>query len=135
MSRAHLQTELLGHRVCVWLPLDAAREFLECLYSEVFSQLPEGRNIPFTFCNLIAINYTVDPSTIFKNILLIFRGRGRRKRERNINVWLPLAHPPLGTWPTTQTCALTGSRTGDPLVFSPMLNPLSYTSQGLCTIS
>ena len=26
--------------------------------------------------------------------------------------------PPLGTWPTTQACALSGNRTGDPLVCS-----------------
>ena len=50
--------------------------------------------------------------------LLIFiyvfveRGEGREKeRERNINVWLPLTRPLLGTWPTTQACALTGNRT------------------------
>ena len=29
-------------------------------------------------------------------------GKGRRKRERNISVWLPLVHPLLGTWPATQ---------------------------------
>ena len=28
------------------------------------------------------------------------------ERERNINVWLPLASPLLGTWPATQACAL-----------------------------
>ena len=43
---------------------------------------------------------------------------------------LPLAHPLLGTWPTIQSCALAGNRTGDPLVHRPVLNPLSYTSQG-----
>ena len=49
--------------------------------------------------------------------------------ERNISVWLPLALPLLGTWPTTQGFALTGNRTGDPLVPRLALNPLSYTSQ------
>ena len=34
--------------------------------------------------------------------------------ERYID-WLPLT-PQLGTWPTTQACALTGNGTGDPLV-------------------
>ena len=53
-------------------------------------------------------------------------------RERNINVWLPLEYPPLGPQPATQACALTGNRIGDPLVLRPMLNPLSYTSQGQC---
>ena len=41
------------------------------------------------------------------------------ERERNINVRLPLTWPPLGTWPATQACALTGNRTGNPLVHSP----------------
>ena len=50
-------------------------------------------------------------------------------RERNINVWLPLMHPKLGTWPATQAHALTGNRTSDPLVHRPALNPLSHTSQ------
>ena len=63
--------------------------------------------------------------------LFIFReGKGRRKRDRNIHVWLPLVHPLLGTWPTTQARALTGNRISDPLVHRPVLNPLSHTSQG-----
>ena len=42
--------------------------------------------------------------------LFIFReGKGGRKRKRKVNVWLPLAHLLLGTWPTTQACALTGN--------------------------
>ena len=63
--------------------------------------------------------------------LFILRGEEREKdRERNINVWLPLVHPLLGTWPTTQAHALTGNRTRDPLLHSLQLNPLSHTSQG-----
>ena len=59
------------------------------------------------------------------------RGEEREKeRERNINVWLPLTCPPLGTQLTTQACALTGNPTGDPLVDRPALNPRSHTSQG-----
>ena len=42
--------------------------------------------------------------------LFNFRDSGREgERERNINVWVPLEHPVLGTWPTTQACALTGN--------------------------
>ena len=52
------------------------------------------------------------------------------KRERNINVWLPLTCPLLGTWPATQACGLTGNQTGDPLVLRPALSPLSHTSLG-----
>ena len=40
-----------------------------------------------------------------------------------------LLHVP---WSTTQACALTGNRTGHPLVFSLALNLLSHTSQGWC---
>ena len=59
------------------------------------------------------------------------RGEGREKeRKRNINVWLPLMRPLLGTWPITQACALTGNRTGEPLVHRPVLNPLRHTSPG-----
>ena len=34
-------------------------------------------------------------------------------------MWLPLTCPPLGTWPTTQACAMIGNRTSNPLVRSP----------------
>ena len=45
-------------------------------------------------------------------------------------MWLPCAHFLLGTWPTTQACALPGNRTGNPLVCREALNPLGHTSQG-----
>ena len=70
---------------------------------------------------------------ILKEIIYLFldSGEGREKeRKRNTNVWLPLVHPLLGTWPATQACALTGNRTGNALVCRPVLNPLSPTSQG-----
>ena len=70
--------------------------------------------------------------TFFKRFyLFIFRESGREgERERNIKVWLPLTCPLLGTWPTTQACALTRNRTDDPLVHRLALNPLSHTSWG-----
>ena len=71
----------------------------------------------------------------FKDFVYLFleREEGKEKeRERKINVWLPLERPLLGTWPTTQACALTGNRTGHPLVHRLVLNPLSHTSQGGC---
>ena len=48
--------------------------------------------------------------TYFFNFFIsLERGEGReKKRERYINVWLPLTHPILGTWPASQACALTG---------------------------
>ena len=66
--------------------------------------------------------------------LLLERGGGREKEKhqgaRDTSDRLPLTCPQLGTWPTTQACALTGNQTGDPLVCTPALNPLGYTSQG-----
>ena len=51
--------------------------------------------------------------------------------ERDID-WLLLTHPPLGTWPTAQACALPGNQTGNlSLVCRPALNSLSHTRQGL----
>ena len=46
----------------------------------------------------------------FKIYLFLDRGEGREKdKKRNINVWLLLTHPSLGTWSATQACALTGN--------------------------
>ena len=65
-------------------------------------------------------------------ILFLEWGEEREKeKERNTNVWLPLTCPLLGTWPPTQSCALTGNQTSDPLVHRLALNPGSHTSQGL----
>ena len=61
------------------------------------------------------------PILLFLFIYLFLEmGEGREKeREININVWLLLTWLPLGTWPETQACALTGNWTGNPLVRSP----------------
>ena len=69
----------------------------------------------------------------FKDFIHLFIEGGEREKakERNISVWLPLARPLLGTWPTTQAYALTGNRTVNPLVCRPALNPLSHMSQGI----
>ena len=68
---------------------------------------------------------------VFKILFTIIREvKAGRKRERNINVWLPLMCPLLGTRPTTQACAPTGNLTHDPVVRRQVLNPLSLTSQG-----
>ena len=66
--------------------------------------------------------------------LFLERGEGKEKeRERNINVWLPLECPLLGTRPATQACALTGNRFSDPSVPRLALSPLSHTSQASCS--
>ena len=64
----------------------------------------------------------------FKKDFICFRERGRE--GGNLNVWLPFAHPLLGTWPAAQAGAPTGNRTSDSLVCRLALNPLSHTNQG-----
>ena len=68
---------------------------------------------------------------IFKIFIFTYFEREKEGgRDGNINVWLPLMRPLLGTWPATQACALTGNRTGDPLICRSAINPLSYSNQG-----
>ena len=75
-------------------------------------------------------------SLSFKDCLFVFRGMGREREregkkmcERNTD-WLSVTRPQLGTWPATQACALTENWTSDLWVHTPVLNPLSHTSQG-----
>ena len=49
--------------------------------------------------------------------------------KRDISVWLPLTWSPVGTWPTTQACALTWNLTSSLLVCRLTLNPLSQPYQ------
>ena len=79
------------------------------------------------------IQFTENSFLYFIYLFLDRREWREKEKERNINVWLPLMHPLLGTWLTTQACALTGNWTSDPLVHRPALNPLSHTSQGQFT--
>ena len=84
----------------------------------------------------IAFLHTKKSYFLFKNvfkdcILFLERGEEREKeKERNINVWLPLTCPPLGTWPAAQAGAPTWNGTGDLSVHKLTLNPLTHTSQG-----
>ena len=65
-------------------------------------------------------------------ILFYFLERGMQgEREGEKNQCVVASHMlPLGTWPPTQTCALTGNRTSNPLGCRPVFSPLSYTRQG-----
>ena len=103
---------------------------------------PPGDNTPLSRysvgeprVNIIVGTNDLESFYYFLKILFIYLfldwGEGKEKeRERSISVWLPLTRSPLGTWPTTQACALTGNWTSDSLVRRPALNPLSYISQG-----
>ena len=80
-------------------------------------------------------------NTLLKKILFTFRERGREEQgERNISVQeihdgLPFVYPQMGTWPTTQACALTGNQISDLSIHRPVLNPLSHNSQGANVLS
>ena len=94
--------------------------------------LPLVYSFHFVRLTLITILHSQSLFFFFKDFIYLFveRGEGRKKeRERNINVWLPLTHHLLGTWPATQACAVTGYWTSNPLVHRLALNPLSHISQ------
>ena len=99
--------------VCEQLPKWQKRRCLCGLESEACGVTGCGKNWT---CFLFIL--------FFKDFIFIYlfleRGKGKEKeRKRNINVWLPHTLPLLGTWPATEACALTGNRTGDPLVCRP----------------
>ena len=43
------------------------------------------------------------------HLFIFIESEREGEKERNINGWLPLARPLLGTWPATQACAPTGN--------------------------
>ena len=68
-------------------------------------------------------------------IYLFWEGKGGRKRGRETSMCGCLLHTRYSApGPATQACALTGNRTGDPLLHRLALDPLSHTSWGSCTI-
>ena len=93
-----------------------------------FALWEEAQSTELHWSELFFLNYYL----FFFKILFIVRERGgeREIEWEKHHVWLPLTRPLLGTWPTTQTCALTGNQTSNPLLHRPALNPLSHTSQG-----
>ena len=101
-----------------WLPPWEMRVslFLLCF---PFSPLPCSPHQHInTFCCIKSrcLQCYSQANLFFFNFIYLFlenREGKEKERERNINVWLPLTGPPLGTWPTTQACALTGSRSSD----------------------
>ena len=115
---------------CIFLFIHSERISLGCITKNRIALIRHGHF--FLISLAITHNLWTNLDTFFKKgYLFLERGEGREKeRERNINVWLPCACPLPGTWPTTQACALTGNRTGNPLLCRPALSPLSLTSQG-----
>ena len=121
---------------CVYLLYSVERVSINFYFLEFL--LLSGMGIKF--CQRLSqqlcswLHYILHVDLFFLKILIYLfleTGEGKEKeRERNINVWLPLTHPILGTWPTTQACAPTRTWTGDPLVHRPALSPLRHTKQG-----
>ena len=67
----------------------------------------------------------------FKDFIYLFSQKGREEeRKRNINVWLPLTHPLLGTLASNPGMCPDWESNWQPFGLQPALNPLSYTSQG-----
>ena len=74
----------------------------------------------------------VSPFYLFLKRFYLFLEKGREggREEEKHQCVVASGAPPMGTWPTTQACALTGDRTSDPSVHRLALNLLSHTSQG-----
>ena len=104
--------------------------FLDCSPFGFYNFLSSVYDI-FQCYTKVFMHYFATYSIFLKILFIYFREEkgGEKERERNINVWLPLTQPLLGTWPAAQACALTGNWTSDPLVCRLVLNPLSHTSQ------
>ena len=96
--------------------------FLMCLAALPWLHYPGCKN-----------NFLFFLSFFLKDFKFIFRERGRegeKRREGTLMCGYLLCTPYRGPGPQPQARALTGNRTGDPLVCRPVLKPLSHSSQG-----
>ena len=88
-------------------------------------QIPDKASVPPLLWGMTRTDFV-------KKILFIFRVRGREEEteeEKHQSDRLPPVHAPSGTKPTTQTCAPTGNRTGDPVPCRMTPNQLNHTTQ------
>ena len=81
-----------------------------------FSFYSSSREIHNVISDSLGVNDSfyldLEYNLFFKDFVYLFLDKGEwkeKERERNISLWLPLMRPLLGTWPTTQACALTGN--------------------------
>ena len=88
---------------------------------------------PSSHCQLFTSFFFLE---FFKNILFIFRYRGREgEREGETHQCVVASHTPPIRDLVHNPGILTGDPTGNPLVCRLMLNPLSHTSQGsVCSV-
>ena len=90
---------LLWNQISNLLPFQLVPALAENLQRE------KGSKSRFRYTDSLSIFLSLP-----EDMLTDFREKGRegeREREGNINVWLPLVCPLLGTWPATEACALT----------------------------
>ena len=95
------------HSSVIWEHSACPKFILRIWYQIVFLNSVEAPiHLPFYPSSHLLIHSLFYPSIHFcflKILFILDRGQGREKeRERNINLWLPLMHPLLGTWPATQ---------------------------------
>ena len=108
-TRIVLQPRSYYHEANFTFPL-----FLDVISRRLVKEVFVSLNSKYTVVEFFYFYFFIIFSRFY---LFTFKGR-EKESERNINVWLPLMQPALGTWPTTQACALTGNQTGNPLVRS-----------------
>ena len=103
--------------------------FLLLLFSGLLLSQDQVLLLFFKFHEMLK-EYLKNIILLYEDFIYLFLERGLGKeREQERNIKFASCTPPLGTWPATQACALTGNWTGDPLVQSGT-QPLSHTSQG-----
>ena len=104
-----------------------------CLYQFTITlKIAPLTSTPTTQKNATFLHFTLFYLHFLKIFyLFIFRERRREgDTEGEKHQYVVASH----IWPETQACALTGNRTGDPLVHRPALNPLNHTSQDLLAL-
>ena len=120
----------------VWYKYSYPSFFFSCSFAwNIFSNpsLSVFVGLFLWFCSLVGSIYTVHVFffLFLRFYLFIFRERGREgEKERNINVWLPLMWPPLGTWRSNPSMCPDWESNRQPFGLQPALNPLTYARQG-----
>ena len=95
-------------------------------YISVQWTLASALKMTFSTLKCGSVLFIFNSNTFLKDFIYLFIFRERkegRKRGRATSMCECFLRSPLGTWPATQACALTGNQTCDPLVGRPALNP------------
>ena len=119
-----------------YLCIEQAAEILGTLLAAFFPE-PSDQAEECVPANGLGMPLRLTKFSLFsykKNFICLFLKKEERNEKEGEKHQCVVTRqgPPTGglTWPAVQACALTGNRTGDPLVHRPALNPLSHTRQG-----